>query len=177
MTIRYRYEKALEVLDRLDLNVQHSKKGSLFITDLHGIRALALLVQDNIKECEKVTMEILVKRNAKLDQQSSFLPIIFNIAGIMMLSAGKFEKALEYVWMTAKHLGQKTSVMMLYSKFIEGYLCILQGRLDEAYAISHSSLVAIESSPSRYSGGGTTSPSFRPRSFTRRTNLPRQKNC
>ncbi len=154
LTIRYKYEKALEVLDRLGRNLRQSDMESHFIHDMLSVRTIALLVQDKIRECEQVTMEVLAEPNLALDRQTRFLPTLFNIAGFLKMTVGKFEEALEYVWKTTRLVGQTTGVMMLYSKFIEGSLYFTQGRLHEALALTRSTLAGIESSPSRFSGGG-----------------------
>ncbi len=155
LTIRYRYEQALEVLDRLGRNVEESSTRPRFIRDLRCVRAISLFVQDRIPECEQITMQVLAEPDLEEDRQTRFLPTVFTFGAYLKMSVGKCEEALRYLWKTDQLAGEATGVMKLYGRFVAGSLCFTQGRLREALALTSSTLADIESSPARYSGGGT----------------------
>jgi LuxR family maltose regulon positive regulatory protein len=155
LTVRYRYQQALEVLDPLSRHVDASSARRHFFRDVLCVRALSLFVQDRIPECEKITLQVLAEPDLEEDRETRFLPTIFTLAAYLSMTAGRGEEAVRHLWKTTQRVGEAAGVMKLYGRFTAGCLSLTQGRLREALALATSTLSEIEASPARYSGGGT----------------------
>ncbi|MBI5604992.1 MAG: hypothetical protein HY879_16765 [Deltaproteobacteria bacterium] len=156
LIVRHKPEKALEVLDQLGHHGEQSHIDDHINRDLYNLRILALSVQDKMKECEQVTTDALAELDVlHLDRQIRFLPTLFHIAGLLKITVGRFEEALEYTWQSAQLVSRTTGVMLLFNKFLEQAIGFTQGKLNEVLAVTHSALDETKSSPSRFSGGGT----------------------
>jgi LuxR family maltose regulon positive regulatory protein len=155
LTVRYQYDRALDVLDRLTRNVEQSNAQVHFRRDVRCVRIISLFVNDRIDECERITREVLAEPALEGDRQTRFLPTPFTIAAYLEMTAGRWEQALRYVSKTGQLVGQTTWVMKVYGRFVAGCLYLTQGRLHEALALTSATLQEIEATPARYSGGGT----------------------
>lgn len=155
LTVRYQYERALEVLDRLSQNVERSNAHTHLRRDVRCVQAISLFVNDRMGECERITREVLAEPGLDEDRQTRFLPTLFTFAAYLEMVAGRCEKALGYVSRTGQLVGPTTWVMKLYGRFAAGCLHFTQGRIQEALELTSSTLQEIEATPARYSGGGT----------------------
>lgn len=149
------YGKAHEVLDRLAQNVVRLGIGT-YTQDLRIARAFILMSQERMKEFEQVIIEGLAVYDPTVqDNHTKFLPVIMNMAGMLKLTIGKLEEALNIVWEGARLIGARKDEVKVYNKYFEGRIYLAQGKLRETLLLTRSILDDKAYGSSRFSAGGT----------------------
>ena len=149
------YKKAHEVLDRLAQNVIRLEIGT-YTQDLRIARAFILMSQERMKEFEQVVTEgLAVYEPTMQDNHTRFLPVIMNMAGMLKLTTGKLEEALNIVWEGARLIGAQKDEVRVYNKYFEGRIYLAQGKLKDTLLLTRSILDDKAYGSSRFSAGGT----------------------
>ena len=150
-----RYEKAHEMLDRLTNNV-HRLKNETYTQDLRIARGFILMSQERMKEFECVILEGLTAYDpAANDSHTRFLPVLLNMAGMLKLTVGRLEEALNIIWEGARLINPCRDEVLVYNKYFEGRIYLAQGKLQEALLLTRSILEEKAYGPSHYAAGGT----------------------
>ena len=150
-----RYDKAHEMLDRLAHNVLRLKNET-YAQDLRIARGFILMSQERMKEFEQVILEGLEAYDPALhDTHTRFLPVLMNMAGMLKLTIGRLEEALNIVWEGARLIGPRKDEVRVYNKYFEGRIYLAQGKLHDTLLLTRSILDEKAYGPCRYSAGGT----------------------
>ena len=147
------FDKALDILDRLEISLAMEEVKSPNFYDMLIIRSLVYICQDDIQKLEQATMEAIKEFSAlKSIKKIKFLSSLFNIAATVRLAEGNFGEAHDFLMKSAAAVGKTPSMwMMLFNIALDQCLLLLQGKLSEVSTLFDSAMEKAHNSAARYS--------------------------
>ncbi len=147
------YEKAAEIIDRLDREENRMRIDETFSGELSAIRAIVLVAMDKMEDCQKVIADAL----SKIGEQK--LPIgggsLHNGMALLKINENCFVEAQELLGEGARRIRKTGSkVTWLYNKYLEAYIELAQGRMFAAEEQLRAALEDVGSFAASFTHGG-----------------------
>ena len=148
-------EKAEEILDRLDQEVNRTFSDEIFSGELPAIRSSVLVALDKAEACQQFVTDAL----SKVDEQKPTFGVgsIHNVAAWLMINANRFSEAREFIGEAARrHRQSGNRVGILYGGYFAAYIELAEGRMHAAEELLRAAIEEVGPSAASFTAAGST---------------------